>query len=302
MTGYREQHGLTIYGISPTNEPDLTTGYSSCRWTGAQLRDFIKQHLGPTLARDGVSVKVIMPESMHLNEDYALDSLADAAARQAIDIIGTHAYDFGRHTFPVAKQWGKPIWQTEVCALSGSDNSIGSGLRFATVLHEHLTVSEVSAWNYWWLVSCKDEMGSGLIKLDLAAQTYTVLKTLFVVGNFSRFIRPGYRRLDMDAAPGDEGIHVSAYRDSGSNAFVIIAVHTGAQAAPIEVHLEGFPEVAQVTPFRTSSQEDLAPLAALPVTGGGFTATLAPESVTSFVGRALEAEAWSRHRAGRFPG
>ena len=57
VRGYKEHHGLEIYAISPANEPDLTTSYSSCRWTGEQLRDFIKNHLTPTLQREGMRSK-----------------------------------------------------------------------------------------------------------------------------------------------------------------------------------------------------------------------------------------------------
>jgi glucosylceramidase len=55
--------GLEIKAVSPTNEPTISTFYQSCVWSGAQLRDFIKNNLGPAFAQEGITASVIMPES-----------------------------------------------------------------------------------------------------------------------------------------------------------------------------------------------------------------------------------------------
>ncbi len=283
VTGYKEHHGLDIYAISPTNEPDLTIGYSSCRWTGAQLRDFVKDHLAPALARDRVTAKVILPEMTKLSEEYAIEALEDRGAREAFDIVGTHAYDYGKNAFPRSKTHGKRIWQTEVCAESEGDWTITDALRIATMIHEHLTITGVNAWHYWWLASCKAKQGGGLIQLDLQAQTYKVLKTTYVIGNYSRFVRPGWTRIEATPEP-DEGVLVTAYRAGTGDAFVIVAVNKGSLPAAVEFRLDESPAVIDVVPFRTSREEDLAQLAAVPVRSGVFAAELACESVTSFVG------------------
>jgi glucuronoarabinoxylan endo-1,4-beta-xylanase len=282
VTGYKEHHGLDIYAISPTNEPDLTIGYSSCRWTGAQLRDFIKNYLAPALARDGVTAKVIMPEMTKLSEEYAVEALDDPEACTAIDIIGTHAYDYSKNAFPMSKQYGKRIWQTEICAESEGEWTITDALRIATMVHEHMTITGVSAWNYWWLASCKPKQGGGLIQLDLQAQTYKVLKTTYVFGNYSRFVRPGWTRIDATAEP-DKGVLVTAYRAGTGDAFAIVAVNIGAEPATIEFRLDEFPATTHVSPFRTSRDEDLAPLPTVPIQSGAFVTELLGESVTTFV-------------------
>ena len=80
MKGYKEHHGLDLYAISPTNEPDLTKLFF-LPLTGEELRDFIKNNLTPTLKREGVTVKVII-RRMNFGEDYALATLYDEEARQ----------------------------------------------------------------------------------------------------------------------------------------------------------------------------------------------------------------------------
>ena len=42
---YQSRFGLNIYAVSLANEPCISVNYSSCCWTGAQFRDFIKNNL-----------------------------------------------------------------------------------------------------------------------------------------------------------------------------------------------------------------------------------------------------------------
>ena len=280
VKGYKEHHGLDLYAISPTNEPDLTTSYSSCRWTGEELRDFIKNNLTPTLKREGVTVKVIIPEGMNFGEDYALATLYDEEARQGVDIIGTHAYDFKAQPFPVAKSLNKSIWQTEVSNIGFNDGSIDDGLKYAKLLHDHLTITEVNAWLFWWLAAYKP--GEALIHIDPTLKTFTTFKRLYTIGNYSRFVRPGYVRLNTEASPGAD-LSVTAFKDETSGQFALVAINSGEHEQRIKFALKHFPQLQAVIPYRTSGTEDLAKLAPVPVAQGEFTAVLKAKSVTTFI-------------------
>jgi hypothetical protein len=72
--------------------------------------------------------------------------------------------------------------------------------------------------------------------------------------------------------------------EGAGTSFTSVAVHTEAAPMVIAFRLEGFPVATQVRPLRTSPAEDVAALSPLPVMNGAFTATLAGETVTSFVG------------------
>jgi glucuronoarabinoxylan endo-1,4-beta-xylanase len=284
VSGYKAKHGVEIYAISPANEPDETTTYSSCRWTGAQFRDFIKADLASVFERRGISAKVVMPECNRFNEDYAVDALNDSVACGRVDIVGAHAYDFAAGRFPVAAKRGKPVWQTEVCALGGVDDSISDALRFAKLIHDHMTVAEVSAWSYWWLVSCHEASGCALISLDLESGTYGTAKRLYALGNFSRFVRPGFTRIVADVGfMGD--VHVSAYKDAVTGEFAIVAINMDEGTVPVEFQFKGLSDVRSVDAYRTSRLEDLASLSPLRLSKGLFRVTLAGKSVTTFAGR-----------------
>ena len=49
-----EAENIPVWGISIQNEPMATQRWESCIFTAEEERDFLKQHLGPTLAREGL--------------------------------------------------------------------------------------------------------------------------------------------------------------------------------------------------------------------------------------------------------
>jgi glucuronoarabinoxylan endo-1,4-beta-xylanase len=280
VRGYKEHHNIDIYAISPANEPDYTTAYSSCRWNGTQFRDFIKNYLKPTFKRESVSAKVIMPETMNFNEDYAVDTLNDPEASQGVDIVAAHAYDFKAKPFPVATSQNKAIWQTEVSNIGFNDGSMSDGLKYAKLLHDHMTVTGANAWLFWWLISYKE--GESLVHLDTIYKTFTTFKRLYTIGNYSRFVRPGYIRINTDSNPV-ANVFVTAYKDKLSGKFAIVAINNGNEERNVSFNLNEFPRLDAVIPYRTSNTENLAQLDKIPASNKTFRAALKAKSVTTFI-------------------
>ena len=280
VRGYKEHHQIDIHAISLANEPGFAAPYSSCLWTGPQFKDFIKNYLTPTLKRDKGAVKVIMPEDMNFTESYAIDTLTDPQAGQGVDIIGSHAYDFKAIPFPYAKSWNKSIWQTEVSNIGFNDGSINDGLKYAKLLHDHLTITEVNAWLFWWLVAYKE--GETLVHLNTDLKTFQTFKRLYTIGNYSRFVRPGYVRINTDSNPVAD-VFVTAYKDTDSEKFAIVAINNGDREQTIGLNLNGFPKFKAIVPYRTSAKENLAKLEKIPVSKNLFYAPLIPKSVTTFI-------------------
>jgi glucuronoarabinoxylan endo-1,4-beta-xylanase len=278
---YQGRFGLTIGAISLQNEPDLVTKYSSCTWTGAEFRDFIRNHLTATFECDRISTKVVLGESTNFTEKHAEETLRDPQTAARLDIVATHAYDEKfAETLPLARQHNKRIWMTEVSYFLKNDPSINDGLKWAKLIHDHLTVSEVNAWFYWWGACYKDD-GESLITLDLANRSCATTKRLFTFSNFSRFIRPGFVRLDCAPAPAS-GVNVSAFRSGNGNSLVVVAINSNDAPQEIEYRLDGC-EVTSFTPYRTSATEDLARLEELQTSQSVLKIMLAARSVTSLV-------------------
>jgi glucuronoarabinoxylan endo-1,4-beta-xylanase len=283
VRGYKEHYNIDIYAISLANEPDFTATYSSCRWTSLQFKDFIKSALMPVFKKDNIQAKVMMPEPMNFDESLAYDTLKDPATAARVDIIGTHAYDFKVREFSQAKSTGKSIWMTEVGNNNSVDGTLEDGLKYAKLIHDHLTVTQVNAWCYWWFVTNKERAGGALIGLG-QDRTYEVYKRLYAMGNFSRFVRPGFVRIDAVANPVSN-VFVSAYKDKATGKFAIVAINKGDVDQIVSFKLSDFPELNSVTAYRTSGSENLAKLPPIGISDGVFIASLKSKSVTTFVDR-----------------
>jgi glucuronoarabinoxylan endo-1,4-beta-xylanase len=265
--------------------------YSSCHWTGQQFHDFLKV-LIPVFERDKVTAKLIVGEHSAWTENPVLESLEDPVTAARVDIVGVHAYGVvARVAFPPVTQRSglltetlakkKKIWQTEAANLGKNYPDIRDGVYWAKVVHTHVADNRTNGWFYWWLVSQYPTAGGSLVHLDLDKKTYTVDKRLYTIGNFSRFVRPGYFRLELDpdAAPG---VLVSAYKSEPARRLVLVAINEDDTAHDFELKLAGV-GAASAVPCRTSETEDLATLPEVRIADNTLKASLAPTSVTTFV-------------------
>jgi glucuronoarabinoxylan endo-1,4-beta-xylanase len=290
IRGYKEHHNIDIYAISLANEPNVNVRYSSCHWTGKEFHDFLK-FLIPVFERDKITAKVIVGEHAGWTENPVLESLADSVTAARVDIVGVHAY----HTVdqdpfpPVSQRSGqlvetqaqkKKIWQTEVSNLRTNYPELRDGLYWAKVLHTHVAENNTNAWLYWWAVSFP-RSGQGMVHLDSQNKTYTVDKRLYTMGNYSRFVRPGYIRVQTNSELS-AGVLVSAYKSEPDKKLVVVVINENINPRELELNLAGV-NALSAAPWRTSETEDLVGLRELRIADNTLRATLAPGSVTTFV-------------------
>jgi O-glycosyl hydrolase len=97
-----------------------------------------------------------------------------------------------------------------------------AALYLARVIHDDLTVANASAWQYWLAISPYDYK-DGLIYIDKHKQDgqYYDSKMLWAMGNYSRFVRPGAKRISADVQ-GDSSLLVSAYKNTDQTISVVI--------------------------------------------------------------------------------
>ena len=219
----------------------------------------------------------MMPEVSSWANAWGFSSavLGDSAAAPYLDIVAAHQYA----GVSAPQTAARPIWETEMSSFEGFDPSIGNGLMVAQWIHDAITIGNVSAWHYWWLLG-QNADDEGLIGYSRNTQ---MTKRVFTVGNFSKFVRPGFMMVGVSGSAS--GMSVSAYENPNTGSFVIVAINHNISDTPISVTLNGV-TAGSVTPWVTSSSLDLAQQPAVAVSGGSFTATLPASSVTSFVGTA----------------
>jgi O-glycosyl hydrolase len=158
------------------------------------------------------------------------------------------------------------LWQSEYCVMEwGRDLTIDTALRVARVIHCDLTLANASSWQ-WWLAVANENFKSGLIYTDYRkpgdAENILESKTLWALGNYSRFIRPGMRRIAMEGGPQDiKGLMASAYLDRPNRRVVAVLVNMADKPQAVRITLANGGKLStkplKVTPHITSASENL---------------------------------------------
>jgi O-glycosyl hydrolase len=187
----------------------------------------------------------------------------------------------------------KEIWETEMSGVKwwpeqGVVNSSGevtngsttieNGVAVAGWLHSALVVGDAAAWLWWWYAPLSSGTTSDNEGIVLKDGTDT--KRHYTIGNFSKFVRPGYVRVDVNGNSNTD-LLISAYK--GTDAAVVVAINKGTMDATVPITIAGGTAPANCTPNVTSSSDNLVAKTAVPVSGGTFSASLSKATVTTFV-------------------
>ncbi len=273
--------GVPIYAVSAENEPD-SQGLNATTWfTATEMATWVGTYLGPALASTGA--KVMAPETMNWYGigDYLTALQNNADAWKYTEIVATHEYGGNPQAYPQIAQAGKEFWETEIYDTNNDSPSsvadgIDSGLRIGKIIHEALTIANMNAWHFWWVWASGN---GGLFNTD----TNVWSKRLWVGGNFSRFIRPGYVRVSTSGT-APSGVLLSAYTNPADGTVVVVAINNNSSATQLPIFVSGAAPCT-VTPWVTSASDNLAGKSPITVANARFTASLGAKSVTTFVGK-----------------
>ncbi len=184
-------------------------------------------------------------------------------------------------------------WQTEYCILEnnneikggGRDLGMATALYVARLIHHDLTIAGASAWQ-WWLAVSPHDYKDGLVYTDndtLNGEVYDS-KTLWALGNFSRFVRPGMKRIalwrsdQLSLIQEAKGLMMSAYKNEKEK-IVIVAVNYSKDAQNIKISGQ-----RAFVPYITSAREE-DNLRKMKTIKADRLFSLAPRSVVTFVSK-----------------
>jgi O-glycosyl hydrolase len=220
--------------------------------------------------------------------DYGHWLWKDQVAWDAFDIFGVHEYDSQiGYAWPADVNNGvrnKEVWQTEMSGVrhwpeEGPSTHIQNGVAVAGWIHSALTVGEASAWLYWWYEAYYQNDNEGLA---LTQGSSTIAKRYFTMGNYSKFVRPGYVAVEV-VGNSNANVLLSAYKSTDGKV-VVVAINKSNAAITVPISITGGTAPTSVTPHVTSSSDNLVAKTAVPVSNGSFSAMLGATSVTTFVG------------------
>jgi len=265
-------YGISLYAVSVQNEPDYSATWESCLWTAQQIHEFVP-YLATALSNNNVaSTRIMIAEDMNWKWDLAATTMNDTVTSNLVGVLAAHNY--GSSAAPVT-QFGTPcpktLWETE--HYFGNDDSIANGVTVAQEIHSFMTVANANAYHYWWLTGS----GTG----SIADNTANPAKRLFTMGNYSRFVRPGYYRIGVT---NNAFTSISAYKDTNSGRFAIVAINPAFTTVTQVFNLASF-TATSVTPWITSSNLSLASQSAIGVVNSSFSYALPAMSVVTFAGQ-----------------
>lgn len=276
-------YGIDLYALSVQNEPDKSNDWQSALWSPANFAAFIGTNLGPTFAAQGLATRIMLPETAYWTElaEYGDPTMGDATTAGYVSIIATHGYGWWirplEPVYPAGHMGNKHLWETEISDFATPDPSITSALKYAQSINNWMTISNANAWHYWCLINPNRGNNGGLTD-----SFGTPTKRLFMMGNYSKFVRPGFYRIDATMTP-QNGVSVSAYKNPTNGALVIVVINQNSSGVSQRFTLDGV-TTSRVTPWITSANLDLAQQPDVPVSAGSFIYTLPASSITSFVG------------------
>ena len=190
-----------------------------------------------------------------------------------------------------AEEHGLQVMQTEYCILGsagpGRNLQMAPARHVFQVIHQDLTQARATAWN-WWLALSPHDYKDGLVYTDFTSvgQQNPQLfesKLLWMLGNFSRFIRPGFQQIEAGGHHDLNGLMASTWQSPDQREIVVVAANFS--DSPITVSLPGEApdaggQILEWEPWVTDRGRNLRrekPVARR--------FDLAPQSITTFVGR-----------------
>jgi len=276
-------YGLSIYAISVQNEPDIANPqYDTCTWTGQQIHDFIP-YLSSALAAAGFGkIKIAVPEVCNWKFELMNMSMDDPGVAANVGLLLGHAYGVEKPS-SIPSMNERHVWQTEVCDADAYDGSMRNAMKWARCIHNFMAAG-ANAWMYWNL-DCGPRHYNESNNMCLTDQRGNFAKRAFVLGQYAKFVRAGWRRIDVT---NSGSLLVTAYKGPG-NEYAIVAINPSRWAARKQsFKLNGATSSrSQVMPWLTSATASLAPQSAVSLTSNGtiFTSVIPANSVVTFHGQ-----------------
>ncbi len=211
--GAVEAYGIPVWGLTVQNEPMASQTWESCIYTAEEERDYVKNNLGPTLHKNGYADKklFIWDHNRDLIFHRASTILNDPEAAKYVTGVAYHWYEtwtgapmnfdalkMTKATFP-----DKELMFSE-CCIEGftwdKAKDWASGEKYGYSIMNDLN-SGTAAWNDWNILLnhyggptwVKNFCVSPVHVTEEGELFYTNI--YYYIGHFSKFIRPGAKRL-----------------------------------------------------------------------------------------------------------
>ena len=216
-----------------------------------------------------------------------LPSLAKVVAGHSYWTFGnnTDLKDIREAVRDAASEYGLEVMQTEWSMLDAEPSTSAGfpasydaatkmdiALYMGKLIYCDLNYGNMSGWSYWtafaqekWSQKNRFYLIRMNAKGDTSDESYgdiknggtlTADKNLWVLGNYSRFIRPGYKRVDVSGADEMNALMASSWLSADGNTLVTVLVNMNRISRNIALSLDG-QSVQSVKTYVTDKDRDL---------------------------------------------
>lgn len=211
-----ERAGVPVWGITIQNEPMAVQSWDSMNYSAEQERDFLRDHLGPAMAQAGYGDRkiVVWDHNRDMMTHRADVIFGDPEAAKYAWGMGFHWYETWAGFDPmydnvaeVHRAWpDKPLLLTEATIEKFEFDKLqdwSHGERYGTSMIRDFN-NGASGWTDWNVLL--DERGGpnhagnfcfAPVHADTRTGELIYTPTYWVIGHFSKFIRPGARRVGV---------------------------------------------------------------------------------------------------------
>jgi len=272
VTEHFIEEGIPVKFISPINEPqwDWYNGQEGCHYEPDQTRELYLAFLDELEKRPALAdVKLSGPESGEwggaATQKYTQAILGNERLAAHFDAIDNHSYWSDETAKRSFRNWMTVVYPdvklrtSEWCEMvNGSDVTMDSAIHIAQEIAEDLRILRVVSWQNWVGVA-PGGYRDGLIYIDEPSQKYRALKRLWSFGNYSRYVRPGYVRVEIAADTREqEKMLPTAFlgtNDDGEQELVMVFINEG--VTDQEFVLTGCDQFTEIACYETSDDHDL---------------------------------------------
>ncbi|MBW8191131.1 hypothetical protein K0504_08800 [Neiella marina] len=277
ITAYAEQ-GIELWAITPQNEPlhAHDARWDSNGWTATEARDFLRDHLGPQLVKDGhldtadleAGVRVLIYDH---NKDemnnYVAPTYQDPDASKYAWGTGFHWYTnsklaennwYQAELAELQQNWpGKAMIHTESSIDIDADDPIGQYWRlstdyagtfipFDTYAYDIITDLNHGTQGYveWCVILSHkgqpnpyDNFNSAPVLINPTTNEVIYTPLYYLLSHFSKFIRPDAHRIGLEGDAIEGLTYTAAHNPDGSIA--VVAFNRNDQPYTLALTLDG---------------------------------------------------------------
>jgi len=242
--------GVDSYYLNMQNEPGWLADWDTCKWDPTENSTNAGYQQGFAALYTNLNTLpsrpiLLAPEGQDTTSTPNYVSALTAADKSNVYGYSHHLYN-GDANYPdnlitpmttlKAAIGGdnKPLLQTEY-SRGGLTDQWANAMNLAKLMHNALTIEEVSAYLYWELFWASP---SGLV--SVTNTSYTINPIYYVMMHYSRFTDPNWQRVDANTTNSSD-LRISAYKNPDEPNAAIVVINTSTTTdVNLTLSLNGF--------------------------------------------------------------